>query len=153
MRPVSEIHKGGKPMRITMRSVALATRQYGNLQAGELMGRGRRTEIALLRQVAHWLCVRRVGRSTLDVGLFFDRDHSTVIHSVRSIDNRLIDDQDSGEAAYMIERIWSLAIDPPVDPKLAAENDNQLKSEPLPYVPQIIVRAPVEDHSKFYVML
>jgi hypothetical protein len=92
-----------------MKAVAAATQRIGQLEDGDLTKGRNLKHVWIFRQIAHWLCVRRVGRSTLQVGKFFERDHSTIVHSVRAVDNLLLDEGSNGPTAKKIEAIWATA--------------------------------------------
>ena len=48
-------------------------------------------EVAEARQVSMYLCRKIIGTSLNNIGVFFGgRDHSTVIHAVKTIDEKII---------------------------------------------------------------
>ena len=55
------------------------------VEVAEVMGRGRRAQLVTVRHVAQ--AVARVEREylLLEVGAFFNRDHTSVIHAVNSV--------------------------------------------------------------------
>ena len=56
----------------------------------EIVGKSRKMEIAEARQVSMYLCRKIIGTSLNNIGVFFGgRDHSTVIHAVKTIDEKL----------------------------------------------------------------
>lgn len=58
-----------------------------------LIGKGRKMEVALARQVAMYLCRKLTGSSLKTIGLHFGgRDHSTVVHACKVIEDRLKED-------------------------------------------------------------
>jgi chromosomal replication initiation ATPase DnaA len=52
----------------------------------ELRGEGRSRPVALARQFAMWMLVRKRGLSLNEAKLHFNRDHTTILHGVRAID-------------------------------------------------------------------
>ncbi|MBD5626625.1 MAG: chromosomal replication initiator DnaA [Desulfovibrio sp.] len=57
-----------------------------NLRAEDVLGTRRRPDLVLARQVAMYLCRRKLGLSYPELGRAFGgRDHSTVIHAVKKI--------------------------------------------------------------------
>jgi hypothetical protein len=110
-------------MRITMRDVSVAAVLTGGLECGELMGRGRVHSVILVRQAAQWLCARRVGPSISQTGRFFKRDHTTVINSIRCVEERLEREPENGPTRTLIDEIWAKALD-------VAKNDIRLNVEP-----------------------
>ena len=64
-----------------------------NVSENKLISRGRTMEVAQARQIAMYLCRELVGTSLGDIGLHFGgRDHSTVIHACRNIENKMATD-------------------------------------------------------------
>ena len=57
---------------------------YGILSS-DILGKGQTREIATPRQVAMYLCRQKLSLSFQKIGTLFDRDHSTVMASVRQI--------------------------------------------------------------------
>lgn len=61
----------------------------------EMLGTGRRPQLVLARQIAMYLCRRRLGLSYPELGrVFGGRDHSTVIHAVKKIRKMLVSNKD-----------------------------------------------------------
>jgi chromosomal replication initiator protein len=58
------------------------------ISADELFGRSRRRKIARARQFAMW-AARQHGMSFSEIGSFFDRDHTTVMHACRAVEARM----------------------------------------------------------------
>jgi chromosomal replication initiation ATPase DnaA len=57
-----------------------------------LLSRKRTQHIAYCRAVAQFLCRKLTKNSFPDIGEFFDRDHSSVIHSYQLIERRIAQD-------------------------------------------------------------
>jgi len=61
----------------------------------QLIGKGRTMEVAIARQIAMYLCREYTSSSLTNIGLYFGkRDHSTVIHACRNIENKMNDDKE-----------------------------------------------------------
>ncbi len=61
----------------------------------DLIGKGRKKEVALARQIAMYLCREMTGSSLKTIGLHFGgRDHSTVVHACKVIDDKIQKDSD-----------------------------------------------------------
>lgn len=60
------------------------SKQY-KLSATELQSRTRKKAIAFPRQVAMFLCRKHTEESLADIGRQFNRDHSTVLHSIKVV--------------------------------------------------------------------
>ena len=61
----------------------------------QLIGKGRTMEVAMARQIAMYLCREYTSSSLTNIGLYFGkRDHSTVIHACRNIENKIDNDKE-----------------------------------------------------------
>lgn len=61
-----------------------------NVPEGKLIGKGRKMEIVIARQIAMYLCRDMVGASLVNVGLHFGgRDHTTVIHACKTVKKKM----------------------------------------------------------------
>lgn len=54
--------------------------------AAELRGVTRRKAVVKLRQFAMWRMSRELGWSLTQIGRYFNRDHTTAFHSIRTVD-------------------------------------------------------------------
>lgn len=52
----------------------------------DIYGDSRRADIVLARQIAQWRVSEELGYSTSVVGRHFNRDHASIIHSLKKID-------------------------------------------------------------------
>ena len=59
----------------------------------QLMARDRKENVVWPRQVAMWLCRRGSDLSFTTIGESFGRDHGTVMHNCRSVEDRIATDQ------------------------------------------------------------
>lgn len=70
----------------------IVARQF-NVSINDLSGKRRTQNIALARQVAMYLCRKHTARSFPEIGaLFGGRDHSTVIHAIKAVSERMQSD-------------------------------------------------------------
>ncbi|MCH8012283.1 MAG: chromosomal replication initiator protein DnaA [Candidatus Marinimicrobia bacterium] len=61
-----------------------------NVPEGKLIGKGRKMEIVIARQVAMYLSRDMVGASLVNIGLHFGgRDHTTVIHACKTVKKKM----------------------------------------------------------------
>ena len=52
-------------------------------------------EVAMARQIAMYLCREYTSSSLTNIGLYFGkRDHSTVIHACRNVENKMNQDKE-----------------------------------------------------------
>ena len=63
----------------------------------QIVGKGRTMDVALARQVAMYLSRELTGASYINIGMHMGgRDHSTVIHAYKTIENKLAAEPDFG---------------------------------------------------------
>ena len=98
------------PSRTQLATVAIGAvaRQHGLLPE-ELTGRSQSRRIIPARQDAMWIVHRRAGLPLTAAGALFGRDHTTVLHGVRRVDDRAAED---GQLAAWLEHVWQLACQP-----------------------------------------
>jgi len=77
---------------ITIEDIQRVVCQYFGIPEDLLRGKGRKKEIAFARQIAMFLSKEMTLYSLKSIGLHFGgRDHTTVIHAIRTIDHHLKD--------------------------------------------------------------
>ena len=65
-----------------------------NLRAEDVLGGKRRPDLVLARQIAMYICRRKLGLSYPELGRAFGgKDHSTVIHAIKKIKKFLVSDK------------------------------------------------------------
>lgn len=67
----------------TMREIVDAVAWKHNVTTADILGPGRRRDIVAARMEAYWLCSKKTRCSLPQIGKFFDRDHTTVLHGIR----------------------------------------------------------------------
>ena len=73
--------------RITVDDIQKAVAEYYGMKQADLLSDRRNRAVARPRQVAMWLCKQLTTRSLPDIGRRFGgRDHTTVLHAVRKIE-------------------------------------------------------------------
>lgn len=73
----------------SIQTIIEAVSRYYNLRLSDLLGKRRHKSVALPRQVAMWLARRHTRHSLEEIGgQMGGRDHSTVLHAVKSVDHR-----------------------------------------------------------------
>lgn len=80
-----------------------------------LRSTSRSAALMLPRQCAMWLCRRLCGLSYPQIGTFFDREHSSVLHAVRRFELRL---QEAPQIRQQIARIETTIQQKPCRPKV-----------------------------------
>ncbi len=71
---------------VTSEQICDLVARYYAFSVADLKGKSRQQPIALARQVAMTLCRGRLSLSLPEIGRFFNRDHSTVLASIRKIE-------------------------------------------------------------------
>jgi chromosomal replication initiator protein len=79
--------KGAGERRVTVDDIQKATAEHFGLKQADLLSERRTRAVARPRQAAMWLAKQLTTRSLPDIGRRFGgRDHTTVLHAVRRID-------------------------------------------------------------------
>lgn len=85
------VRTGGSMRPVGCREILASVARSFNLRGEDILGARRRPDLVLARQVAMYLCRRKLGLSYPELGRAFGgRDHSTVIHAVKKI-RKLLD--------------------------------------------------------------
>lgn len=99
MLPNSENEK-----EISIESVAKATAQYFRLPLADLKSKGRNQDITKARHVAMYLARKVVNAKQQEIGAYFGgRDHSSVIHAVNTISDKVKTDSGLSKDINAIE--------------------------------------------------
>lgn len=63
-----------------------------NVSVKEMQSKSRKTNVTIPRQIAMYLSRKHTEESLADIGKAFHRDHSTVLHAIKVVSNKLIRD-------------------------------------------------------------
>ncbi|MCY4335015.1 MAG: chromosomal replication initiator protein DnaA [Litoreibacter sp.] len=92
--------------KVTMDEIMRKTCDYYNVRMSDMMSPKRSRNIARPRQMAMWLSKQLTQRSYPEIGKRFgNRDHTTVIHAVRKIDELKAQDSQIAEDAELLRRM------------------------------------------------
>ena len=92
---LADLIPDGGEVRVDAETIMATTSRYFNISLDDLTGASRVANIAAARQVAMYLCREMTDLSLPKIGAKFGgRDHTTVLHSVRKIDQRMGEDRD-----------------------------------------------------------
>ncbi|MAE67099.1 MAG: chromosomal replication initiator protein DnaA [Phycisphaeraceae bacterium] len=93
----------------TLQQVISAVTEYFDVRLSDLQSKRRHKSIAGPRQIAMWLARRHTRFSLEEIGGHFGgRDHTTVMHAIRAIDQRIKDDSVvARQVEYLQSRISS----------------------------------------------
>src|SRR3990167_10229551 len=85
--------RGGPERRITVDEIQKTVADHFNLKQADLLSERRTRSVARPRQMAMYLCKQHTTRSYPDIGRRFGgRDHTTVLHGVRKIEELMAQD-------------------------------------------------------------
>ena len=70
----------------------------------DLKSRSRKRSIAFPRQVAMYMTRKHTNQSLADIGGLYNRDHSTVLHAIRTITRGMSQDASVGEQIELLDR-------------------------------------------------
>jgi len=90
--------------RITIQQIFDAVTKYYGVRLSDLQGKRRHKSIAFPRQVCMFLARRHTRYSLEEIGGYFGgRDHTTVLHAVRTVDGDMKDDPEVAKQVTHIE--------------------------------------------------
>ncbi len=81
-------------IQVEMPEVVQTTADFFGVTTEQIRGSGRARDIVLPRQVAMYLTRELTGHSLPEIGQYFGRDHSTVMHAINKVTNTLRKDGD-----------------------------------------------------------
>ena len=78
--------------------------EYFNISVKEMQSSRRARNVARPRQIAMYLAKQLTSRSLPEIGRKFDRDHTTVMHAVRKVEELVIEDASMAESIDSLRR-------------------------------------------------
>ena len=95
---------GPERKRITIQQIYEAVTKYYGVRQSDLQGKKRHKSIAFPRQVCMFLARRFTGFSLAEIGCYFGgRDHTTVLHAVRTVESDCHADKNIADQLSQIE--------------------------------------------------
>ncbi|MFN8510330.1 MAG: chromosomal replication initiator protein DnaA [Deinococcaceae bacterium] len=91
VRALSEVFSD-TPLQVEMPDLLRVVAQHFNVSQEAIKGSGRTREVALPRQMAMYLIREMTAYSLPEIGHFFGRDHTTVLHATHKISEQLAKD-------------------------------------------------------------
>ncbi len=89
---------------LTIESIAKTIAAYYKIALGDIKGKSRKKEVALARHIAMYMSHKILKKTLEDIGEYFDnRDHSTVIHGIKKVQNLLKEDVKIAQNIFEIE--------------------------------------------------
>lgn len=90
---------------ITIESISKTVANYYKIPLGDIRGKAKTKEVALPRQVAMFLVSKMLKPTLKDNGHYFSgRDHSTVLHAIKTISDRIKADPQLAQQVLDIEK-------------------------------------------------
>ncbi len=91
--------------RTTIDEIQKKVAEYFNISVKEMQSSRRARTVARPRQVAMYLAKQLTSRSLPEIGRKFDRDHTTVMHAVRKVEELILEDSSLAENVDSLRRI------------------------------------------------
>jgi chromosomal replication initiator protein len=96
---------------LTVEDVVRRVSEVSNIPEKEIVGKSRKMEIAEARQISMYLCRKIIGTSLNSIGVYFGgRDHTTVMHAVKTIDQKQEKIERIGKMVHTLKQEMSLTI-------------------------------------------
>ncbi len=93
---VEEIFKNqtNRKSKISIKNVVKEVSNYYNIPVEELIGNSRKKNVLLARQISIKLSRSILDSSLMEIGQFFNKNHSTIINSINKIDKVIVENND-----------------------------------------------------------
>ena len=89
---------------LTIETITKTVSNYYKMPMGDIRGKTKTKEVVISRQVAMYLITKMLKPTLKDNGAFFGRDHSTVIHAIKMISDRIKVDSTLAQQILDIEK-------------------------------------------------
>ena len=90
--------------RTTIDEIQKKVAEYFNISVKEMQSSRRARTVARPRQIAMYLAKQLTSRSLPEIGRKFDRDHTTVMHAVRKVEELIVEDKSLAENIDSLRR-------------------------------------------------
>ena len=91
--------------RTTIDEIQKKVAEHFNISVKEMQSSRRARTVARPRQIAMYLAKQLTSRSLPEIGRKFDRDHTTVMHAVRKVEELILEDKSLAEDVDTLRRI------------------------------------------------
>ena len=91
--------------RTTIDEIQKKVAEHFNISVKEMQSSRRARTVARPRQIAMYLAKQLTSRSLPEIGRKFDRDHTTVMHAVRKVEELILEDASLAENVDALRRI------------------------------------------------
>ncbi|MCZ2203417.1 chromosomal replication initiator protein DnaA [Bartonella sp. A05] len=103
---LGHLTRSGEPKRIRIEEIQRAVARHYNVSKQDLLSNRRTRTVVKPRQVAMYLAKVLTSRSLPEIGRRFGgRDHTTVLHAVRKIEDLVCDDQTLAKELELLKRL------------------------------------------------
>jgi chromosomal replication initiator protein len=89
---------------LTIQKIVSVVAKHYHIPSAEILGKSRKAEVVLPRQVAIYFSKTLLNVSLIDIGRHFGRDHSTIISSVKKIDKDAKTNQELNKVIYDLRK-------------------------------------------------
>lgn len=91
--------------RTTIDEIQKKVAEHFNISVKEMQSSRRARTVARPRQIAMYLAKQLTSRSLPEIGRKFDRDHTTVMHAVRKVEELILEDKSLAEDVDALRRV------------------------------------------------
>jgi len=95
---------------ITVEGISNNVGEHFSVSVDSMMSRSRKRQVVVARQMSMYLSKELTKETFKDIGKKFDRDHSTVIHSYKTIENLRDSDQSIKDALETLEQKIKMSV-------------------------------------------
>ena len=96
---------------LTVEDVVRRVSEVSNVPEKDIVGKSRKMEIAEARQISMYLCRNIIGTSLNNIGVYFGgRDHTTVMHAVKTIDQKQEKIERIGKMVHTLKQEMSITM-------------------------------------------
>lgn len=91
--------------RPTVGNIQKVVERYYNISHAELVGKKRSANITAARQIAIYLCRTLIDIPFSSIGQEFNRDHSTVMYSIRVVEEKIKESREMNEELEILRQM------------------------------------------------
>lgn len=102
---LSNHFSGGAMHKPTVAGIQKVVEDYYRISHAELVGKRRSANIAAARQIAIYLCRTLIDIPLNSIGNEFNRDHTTVMHSMKVVEEKIKKDREINEELEILRRM------------------------------------------------
>jgi len=96
---------GGAMKRLSISDIQKTVERYYNISHTELVGKKRSANITYARQIAIYLCRTMIDIPFSSIGSEFNRDHTTVMYSVNSVEEKIKESREVNEELEILRQM------------------------------------------------